>query len=71
MRRGISKYRERYLRFVFLEAGHLAQNLILLATNACLKTCLLGGFMEEQAMNILDIRKFELELPIYALSIGK
>jgi SagB-type dehydrogenase family enzyme len=71
MRRGISKYGERYLRFVFLEAGHLTQNLILLATNIGLKTCPLGGFIEEQAMNILDIRKFELELPIYALSIGK
>jgi SagB-type dehydrogenase family enzyme len=71
MRRGISKYRERYLRFVFLEAGHLAQNLILLATNIGLKTCPIGGFIEERAMNILDIRKFEFELPIYALTIGK
>ena len=71
MRRGISKYGERYLRFVFLGAGHLAQNLILLATNLGLKTCPLGGFIEERAMNILDIRKFELELPVYALAIGK
>jgi SagB-type dehydrogenase family enzyme len=71
MRRGISKYGERYLRFVFLEAGHLAQNLILLATKIGLKTCPLGGFIEERVMNILDIRKFELELPVYALAIGK
>ena len=71
MKRGISKYGERYLRFVFLEAGHLSQNFIVLSTNLKLKTCPIGGFVEEKVMNILDIRKFELELPIYAIAIGK
>jgi len=71
MKRGISKYKERYFRLVLLEAGHLVQNFLLLATNINLKTCPVGGFIEKDLLKILDIKEIELEIPIYALAIGK
>jgi SagB-type dehydrogenase family enzyme len=71
MRRGVSKYKERYFRFVLIEAGHLAQNLLLLATKIGLKCCSIGGFQEKKILELFDIMEDELELPIYAIAIGK
>jgi SagB-type dehydrogenase family enzyme len=71
MKRGLSKYGERYLRFVLIESGHLAQNLLLLATKIKLKSCPIGGFKEKEILNILDISDEELELPLYIIAIGK
>jgi SagB-type dehydrogenase family enzyme len=41
-----TKYQERGLRFLLLEAGHLMQNLCLLSTSLGLVTVPLGGFFE-------------------------
>jgi SagB-type dehydrogenase family enzyme len=71
MKRGIIKYGERYFRFALIEAGHLAQNLILLATSINLKSCPIGGFKEESVMKILDLMPEELELPLYIIAVGK
>jgi SagB-type dehydrogenase family enzyme len=71
VRRGLSKYKERYFRFVLIEAGHLAQNLLLLATKIGLKCCSIGGFQEKKILELFDIMEDELELPIYAIAIGK
>jgi SagB-type dehydrogenase family enzyme len=44
--RACGKYAERGLRFLFLEAGHLMQNLCLVSASLGLATVPLGGFFE-------------------------
>lgn len=66
--RTMRKYGERGYRFVWLDAGHLAQNLILAATALGLACCTIGGFHEAgvaQAMR-LDSR----ETVIYLIAVG-
>lgn len=65
------KYGERSLRLALLEAGHLAQNFLLLATKLNLKTCPIGGFKEKKVLELLDISEEEQELPFYSIIIGK
>ncbi|BCX15752.1 MAG: hypothetical protein KatS3mg097_644 [Candidatus Parcubacteria bacterium] len=65
------KYGERSLRLALLEAGHLAQNFLLLATKLGLKSCPVGGFKEQKILEILDISQEEQELPLYCIIIGK
>lgn len=65
------KYGERSLRLALLEAGHLAQNFLLLATKIGLKSCPIGGFKEKNILEILDISEEEEELPFYGIVIGK
>jgi SagB-type dehydrogenase family enzyme len=43
-----TKYQERGLRFLLLEAGHLMQNLCLLSVSLGMATVPLGGFFEAQ-----------------------
>jgi SagB-type dehydrogenase family enzyme len=43
-----AKYGARGLRFLLIEAGHLAQNLCLLASSLALCTLPLGGFFEQE-----------------------
>lgn len=43
-----AKYAERGLRFLFLEAGHLMQNLCLVSASLGLATVPLGGFFERE-----------------------
>ncbi|WP_372366549.1 SagB/ThcOx family dehydrogenase [Candidatus Uabimicrobium sp. HlEnr_7] len=64
------KYGERGYRFLFLEAGHIAQNILLLASAIGLKACPIGGFVEDNIVDFLDI-DHKREWVIYALAIGK
>jgi SagB-type dehydrogenase family enzyme len=50
-----AKYQERGLRFLLLEAGHLMQNLCLLATSCGHATVPLGGFFETPLARHLDL----------------
>ena len=43
-----SKYMERGIRFLILEAGHLMQNLCLLSESLGLSTVPLGGYLESK-----------------------
>jgi len=68
--RTLNKYQDRGYRYILLEAGHLAQNLYLLAAALDLKCCGLGDFLEDQLNNVLDIDE-EIEGTIYVLVFGK
>ncbi len=64
-----AKYGERGYRFVFLDAGHLAQNILLVCEDLRLDAIPLGGFDDDglAARLGLDVQK---ESPIYAILIG-
>ena len=64
------KYGERGYRFLFLESGHIAQNILLLATALGLKACPIGGFMEDKIAELLKL-DHEREWIVYAVAIGR
>ena len=63
------KYKERGWRYIFLEAGHLAQNIYLISSALKLKSCAIGGFLDEGVINLLEIDPMN-ELPLYLVVIG-
>ena len=63
-----SKYGERGTRYVFMEAGHVAQNVCLQVVALGLATVVTGAFYDSQVQDGLKIPK-EYE-PIYVLPIG-
>ncbi|PJE81325.1 hypothetical protein COU58_03070 [Candidatus Pacearchaeota archaeon CG10_big_fil_rev_8_21_14_0_10_32_42] len=64
------KYGINAYRFALLEAGHIGQNISLLAEKEKLGCCALGGFDNDKLSKILDISE-EDEIPLYAFSLGK
>lgn len=64
------KYSDRGYRYMLIEAGHLAQNLCILATELGLGTCPIGGFIDDKVNQLLDI-KFQKELSLYVIAVGK
>lgn len=52
------------------EAGHLAQNICLLAGELNLGCCPIGGFLDEKVDRLLDIDK-QKERSLYILALGK
>jgi SagB-type dehydrogenase family enzyme len=53
--RSLFKYQDRGYRFVLLEAGHLAQNLNLVATSLGLGCCVIGGYFDREADRLLGL----------------
>lgn len=49
------KYKQRGYRYVYLDAGHMAQNLALAATGLGLGTCAIGAFYDEEVDAALDL----------------
>jgi SagB-type dehydrogenase family enzyme len=49
------KYAERAYRYVYLDAGHIAQNLALSAISIGLGTCHIGAFYDEEINEILGV----------------
>ncbi len=68
--RNQNKYGERGYRYVLHEAGHIGQNLYLVATALKLKCCALGGTWDENLEKLIDIDGVE-ESVVYAVAIGK
>lgn len=68
--RTIIKYKERGWRYIFFEAGHLGQNIHLITTALKLKSCAIGGFLDKEIINLLDLNP-KSELPLYLIAIGK
>jgi len=62
-----SHYGERGLRYVFIEVGHMGQNIYLAATNLGLGTVAIGAFDDEEVKRILKIK----EEPLYLMPVGK
>ncbi len=69
-RRNMSKYRDRGVRYIFLDAGHLAQNMILAAQERGIGSCPVGAFFDDEVNRLLGLDGEE-ESVIYLISMGK
>jgi SagB-type dehydrogenase family enzyme len=63
------KYGERGYRFALLEAGHVAQNVDLVASALGLPAANLGGFFDRELEALLDLDGVEQSL-LYAVAVG-
>jgi len=68
--RSIWKYEDRAFRYIYMDAGHIGQNLYLAATALGLGCCTIGAFFDDEVNDILSIEK-EKEIAIYLAAIGK
>ncbi len=64
------KYRKQAYRFILFEAGHVSQNMMLAATSLELGTVAIGGFMDDELNEILDMDGVN-EAALYLLALGK
>ncbi|MCC3145279.1 SagB/ThcOx family dehydrogenase [Halanaerobium sp. Z-7514] len=65
--RTLRRYGERGERYVHMEAGHAAQNLLLMAENLGLGSVIIGAFDDNELSSILGSEKYE---PLLLLPIG-
>jgi SagB-type dehydrogenase family enzyme len=64
------KYAERGYRFMLLEAGHIAQNLLLAANSLRLAAFAIGGFIDDELDRMLGIDGLD-EVSLYLVAVGK
>jgi SagB-type dehydrogenase family enzyme len=67
--RSLFKYQDRGYRFVLLEAGHLAQNLNLVATSLALGCVPIGGYFDREADRLLGLDGL-MNSTVYMLAVG-
>ena len=63
------KYRQRAYRYIYLDAGHIAENLSLAAVSLGLGTCQIGALFDDEVNKILDVDGQE-ETTIYMSVVG-
>ncbi|HAK60219.1 MAG TPA: nitroreductase [Nitrospiraceae bacterium] len=63
------KYRQRAYRYIYLDAGHIAENLYLAAEALGLGVCAIGALFDDQANRLIGIDGGE-ETAIYMASVG-
>ena len=63
------KYKQRAYRYIYLDCGHIAQNLALTATNIGLGTCQIGAFYDNEINALLDLDGTK-ESTIYLSAVG-
>ena len=63
------KYRQRAYRYIYLDAGHIAENLALAAVSLGLGTCQIGALFDDEANKLLDIDGIN-ETVIYMSVVG-
>jgi SagB-type dehydrogenase family enzyme len=63
------KYAQRAYRYVYLEAGHIAQNLAVTATGIGLGSCQIGAFFDDEVNQILGVDGVN-ESAIYLSVVG-
>lgn len=64
------KYGERGYRYILIEAGHIGQNMYLVAQALGLKCVALGGTRDEKVEELIDIDGVS-ESVVYAVAVGK
>ena len=64
-----TKYGERAYRYAHLEAGHLAQNILLIAQSLGLAAAPVGGFVERALEELIDADGVE-EIALYSIFLG-
>ena len=69
-RRSMAKYGERGFRYLFLDAGHICQNLLLAAEAIGCGGCPIAAFYDQEANRLLGIDDRNERL-LYAASIGR
>ena len=67
--RTMTKYGDRGVRYVHIEAGHAAQNICLQATALDLGLVTIGAFYDEQVKEIIGMP--ENETPLYVIPVGR
>ncbi|MCS7200386.1 MAG: SagB/ThcOx family dehydrogenase [Caldimicrobium sp.] len=70
LRRTMSKYGERGLRYIFMDVAHICQNLLLSAVALGLKACPVGAFLDQDFNKLLELDGTE-ERIIYMATVGK
>ncbi len=68
-RRITAKYGNRGIRYMLMEAGHVAQNICLQATALDLGAVVIGAFSDREAADILKLDSEES--PLYIIAVGK
>jgi SagB-type dehydrogenase family enzyme len=63
------KYRQRAYRYIYLDAGHIGQNLYLAAEALGLGACTIGAIFDDQVNNIIGVDGVE-ETAIYMATVG-
>lgn len=69
-RRSMAKYGERGFRYLFLDAGHICQNLLVAAEALDCGGCPIAAFYDQEANRLLAINENQ-ETLVYAASIGR
>lgn len=67
--RAMWKYRQRAIRYLFLDAGHICANLQLAATALGLGCCPVGAFFDAEVERLLQIDGRE-EMALYLAAVG-
>jgi SagB-type dehydrogenase family enzyme len=70
IQRSRQKYRQRAYRYIYLDSGHLVQNLYLAATAMDLGCCAIAAFFDEEVNQIVGVDGTE-ETAVYLATIGK
>jgi SagB-type dehydrogenase family enzyme len=68
--RSLWKYRQRAVRYLFLDAGHICGNLHLAATALGLGCCPVAAFFDEEVEKIVQANPEE-EIAVYLAAVGK
>lgn len=63
------KYRQRAYRYIYIDAGHIAQNLYLAGTAAGVGVCAVGAFFDEDVNNLIGVDGAE-ETTVYLACVG-
>ena len=63
------KYRQRAYRYIYMDAGHIGQNLYLAATGMNLGCCTVGAFFDEEVDRVIGVDGVE-EISIYLGAVG-
>jgi len=70
IQRSRQKYRQRAYRYIYLDSGHIAQNLYLAAAAMNLGCCAIAAFYDEEVNQIVGVDGTE-ETTVYLATIGK
>jgi SagB-type dehydrogenase family enzyme len=68
--RTLHKYGARGYRYILLEAGHVAQNLCLLAAERGLASLCVGGFIDARVNRLLELEP-RVEAVVYCVALGR
>lgn len=70
IRRSRQKYQQRAYRYIYLDCGHIAQNLYLAATAMDLGCCGAAAFFDDEVNDLVDVDGQE-ETAIYLATVGR